>query len=61
MSDGLVQRIGHATAVGTTTLWVPARLLRHSSDVRLVSALIGSTRSHTTWDSVVGESGKEGK
>jgi hypothetical protein len=48
VSNGLVQRIGLAPAVGTTTLWVPARLLQPSSDVRLVSAPIGSNRSHAT-------------
>jgi hypothetical protein len=47
-SNGLVHRIGLATAVGTTTLWVPARLLGQSSDVRIISALIGSNRSHAT-------------
>ena len=48
VSNGLVQRIGLATAAGTTTLWVPARLLGQSSDVRIVSAPIGSNRSHAT-------------
>jgi hypothetical protein len=47
-SNGLVHRIGLATAAGTTTLWVPARLLGLSSDVRIISAPIGSRRSHTT-------------
>jgi hypothetical protein len=48
MANGLMQRIGLATAVGTTTLWVPARLLGESSDIRIVSAPIGSNRSHST-------------
>jgi hypothetical protein len=48
MSNGLVQRIGLATAAGTTTLWVPARLLSPSSDIRILSAPIGSNRSHAT-------------
>jgi hypothetical protein len=48
VSNGLVQRIGIATAVATTTLWVPAQLLGQSSDVRLVTAPIGSNRSDAT-------------
>ncbi len=48
VSDGLVQRLGIATAVGTTTLWMPERLLGHSNDIRLVSAPIGSNDSHST-------------
>ncbi len=48
MSDGFVQRIGLATAVGTTSLWIPARRLGHSNDIRIVSAPIGSNRSHAT-------------
>ena len=47
-SNGLVHRIGFATAAGTTTLWVPARLLGPSSDVRIISAPIGSNRFHAT-------------
>jgi hypothetical protein len=48
VSNGVVQRIGLATAAGTTTLWVPARLLGPSSDIRIVSAPIGSNRSNAT-------------
>src|SRR5687768_11467033 len=48
LSNGLVHRIGTATAVGTTTLWVPARMLGSSSDVRLISAPIGSNGSNAT-------------
>ena len=48
VSNGLLQRIGTATAVSTTTLWVPERLLSESSDVRLVSAPIGSNRADAT-------------
>ncbi|MGH7632050.1 MAG: hypothetical protein ACREOF_22160 [Gemmatimonadales bacterium] len=48
MSDGLVQRLGIATAVGTTSLWVSEGLLGHSNDIRLLSAPIGSNASHRT-------------
>ena len=48
ISNGLIQRIGIATAVGTTTLWVPERLLGQSGDIRLVSAPIGSNQADAT-------------
>ena len=48
LSDGLTQRIGLATAVGTTTLWVPERLLGPSGDFRLLSAPIGSNQLDAT-------------
>lgn len=48
VSEGLTQRIGLATAVGTTTLWIPERLLGPSGDVRLVTAPIGSNRADAT-------------
>ncbi len=48
VSNGLTHCLGLATAVGTTTLWVPERVRRDSYDLRLISAPIGSNRSHTT-------------
>jgi hypothetical protein len=44
----MAQRLGLATAAGTTSLWVPERLLEQSNDIRLVLAPIGSNRSHAT-------------
>ena len=48
VSEGLTQRIGLATAVGTTTLWIPERLLGPSGDFRLLSAPIGSNQLNAT-------------
>ena len=48
VSEGLTQRLGLATAVGTTTLWVPERLLGPSGDFRLLSAPIGSNHLDAT-------------
>jgi hypothetical protein len=46
--EGLTQRIGLATAVGTTTLWIPERLLGPSGDFRLLSAPVGSNQLDAT-------------
>ena len=48
VATGLTQRVGLATAVRTTTLWIPERLLGPSGDFRLLSAPIGSNRLDAT-------------
>ena len=47
-ANGLTQRVGLATAVRTTTLWIPERLLGPSGDLRLLSAPVGSNRLDAT-------------
>lgn len=48
VSNGLTQRVGLATAVRTTTLWISERLLGPSGDFRLLSAPVGSNRLDAT-------------
>ena len=48
VANGLTQRVGLATAVRTTTLWIPERLLGPSGDLRLLSAPVGSNRLDAT-------------